>query len=821
MKVNRRDFLTFAGFTAAGVTLGRLGRDRILARETFKGSSGDGPGVEQWTRSVCGQCPAGCGVQVRLVDGRPVKIEGNALCPVSRGRLCPKGAAGLQALYDPDRLVGPVRRVGPRGSGRWERIDWGEAVRAVATRLSALRQQGRPQGLVYLTGRQPGMMGQALRRFCEAYGSPNLLEAPDLYDEASALVAWVTQGVAAPFGYDLEQTNYLLSFGSPILEAWRSPVWANRAYGRLRRGRPGRRGRFVQVESRLSPTAAKADEWVPIHPGTEAALALGIAHVLVREGRYDEAFVRDRTFGFDDWTDEAGQRHIGFRTLVLSDYDPEAVSAITGVPGVTILRLAREFSAVRPAVAIGEGGVLSRDAYSQFAVHCLNALVGCLGSPGGVVIQQSPPLQPLPPVERDEGARLGLSRPRIDGADPSLWPVTPASLPALAEAILDGRPYPVEALLLDGSAPLRACPAWGRLEQALGKVPFVVSFSPYLDERGAFADLILPDHTPLEKWQDAVPTPWAGPPAVGVGQPALPPLLDTRHTGEVVAEIARGIGGGVAAAFPYQDYREVILHGLRGLYDAQRGMAYSPPFESAWISQLEHGGWWAPGAGSFEEFWAQVVDRGGWWDPAPTHGSGHLRFETPSGRFEFFSQTLRGALAKRTGGAEAALVGLFEEDRLHARGDRAYLPYYEPVPWVGEERDYPLFLNVFEVPALGGARDSNQPFLLEILGPHLQARWETWAEIHPATAKAQGIAEGDRVWVESPLGRVQARARLYAGAMQNVVSLPLGLGAPGGGRWSRGRGANPARILAASRAPFVGIPTGWTTRVKLERASHA
>ncbi|MBI4552200.1 MAG: molybdopterin-dependent oxidoreductase, partial [Candidatus Latescibacteria bacterium] len=279
MKVNRREFLTFAGFTVAGVTLGRLGRDRILAHETFKESWGDGPGVEQWVRSVCGQCPAGCGLNVRVVDGHAVKIEGNELCPVSRGGLCPKGAAGLQALYDPDRLVGPVQRLGPRGSGRWKRIGWEEALRIVATRLGALRQQGQPQSVVWLTGRQSGMIGQLLRRFCEAYGTPNFLEIPDLYDETSTLVAWATHGIAAPLGYDLEHTAYLLSFGSPILESWRSPVWANRAYGRLRRGRPDRRGRFIQVESRLSPTAAKADEWIPINPGTEAALALGIAHV--------------------------------------------------------------------------------------------------------------------------------------------------------------------------------------------------------------------------------------------------------------------------------------------------------------------------------------------------------------------------------------------------------------------------------------------------------------------------------------------------------------------------------------------------------------
>ncbi|MEW6749495.1 MAG: molybdopterin-dependent oxidoreductase [Candidatus Latescibacterota bacterium] len=797
MRVRRREFLQFAGFTVAGLTLGRLGRDRLLAHETFRESWGRGPGVEQRVRSVCGQCAAGCGLEVRLVDGRPVHLEGNPLCPQSRGALCAKGAAGLQAWGDPDRLVGPVRRSGQRGAGRWERIGWEEAVQQVAAHLDALRRGGRPHGLVCLTGRQGGMTGQLLRRFCQAYGSPNVVQIPEPYEDTSALVAWATQGVAAPLGYDLERTNYLLSFGSPILESWRSPVWASRAYGRLRRGRPEHRGRFVQVESRLSPTASRADEWIPVRPGAEAAVALGIAHVMVREGLYDEDFVRERTFGFEDWTDGDGHPHLGFRRLVLDEYDPETVAAITGVPGVTIRRLARQFAAAEAALAIGEGG----DFQAQFAAHCLNALAGSVGVPGGAVVQQAPPLQPLPPVGCDEQARMGLSHPRVANPPGSPMPQTGDSLPALAEAILEGTAYPVEALWLDGTASWRACPAWERLEQAVATVPFVVSFSPYLDEKSALADLVLPDHTPLEKWQDVAAAPWAGPPAMGISQPAVAPLLDTRHTGEAILAIARQLGGAIGTAFPWQGYQEVLQHGARGLYEARRGTVYATPYESAWIGQLEQGGWWVPSAASFEEFWTQLLERGGWWDPAPLHGPGEPRFESPSGRFEFYSQNLQHAQA--------------------GREDRACLPHHQPTQWTGEEADYPLLLNPFEVLALSGLRDLNQPFLLETMAPHLQERWNTWVEINPQTARASGICEGDWVWVESPLGKVQARARLYAGAMPEVASLPVGLGMPAGGRWVQGRGANPGRILAPAHDPVAGTPRRWTTRVRLTKVSPA
>ncbi|MFI5342188.1 MAG: molybdopterin-dependent oxidoreductase, partial [Candidatus Methylomirabilales bacterium] len=339
-------------------------------------------GPEGWVASVCQQCPGGCGILVRTITGiedekkRAVKIEGNPHHPISRGTLCPKGAAGLQSLYDPDRLKGPLKRSGPRGSGQWTPIGWDEALATTADRLRDLRARGEAHTLVAIAGLVRGLMPTLLHRFLEAYGSPNYVSTAHGCD-TSRQVMRLTQGIAEPIAYDLEHSAYILAFGAGLLEAGWSPVRQARAVANLRQGTPGRRARIVHVDPRLSVSAAKADEWIPIRPGTDGALALGLAHVIVSEGLYEKEFVSQWTFGFEDWQDASGRSRLGFKSLLLEEYRPEVVSRITGIPLGTIIRVAREFAAARPALAIGGGGASlhTNGLYSRLAIQALNALV--------------------------------------------------------------------------------------------------------------------------------------------------------------------------------------------------------------------------------------------------------------------------------------------------------------------------------------------------------------------------------------------------------------------------------------------------------------
>lgn len=785
MAVSRRKFLTLTG-AAAGLTLLPAEFAELLQAVADSEHEWPGPGIETWVNSICQLCPGGCGIRVRLLDGWPVTIRGNPDHPVNHGALCPKGAAGLQAFYDPDRIRGPLRRAGRRGEGKWQPTTWDEALRAVTERLRALRDAGRPEGLVVVAGQDRDLTPTLWKRFLAAFGSPNYVSTA-IGCETSDTVLALTQGLPGHVAYDLESTNYVLSFGMNLLEGSWSPVWQMRSYAHLRQGRPGGRAKIVQADVRFSATAAKADEWLPIRPGTDVALALAVAHVLVRDGLYDKTFVGQHAFGFEDWIDAGGHRREGFRTLVLRDYAPEKTVAITGIEPSRIVRIAREFGQTRPAIAVGDRGVsrYSNGLVTRWAIHCLNALVGSLEVPGGILVPPPVPLAPLPALPADSVAARGRARPRIDGGNSVAEPLATSAIYRLSAALRSGRPYPAEAVFLYFANPAFSLPATLRMQEALDRVPLIVSFSPFHDESTQAADFVLPDHTFLERW-GADPTPRnIGFPVLGVRQPVRPALYDTRATSDVILALAEALGRPVQAALPWKDTQAVVRASIEGVYRARRGRlvtAVAPPwYESHRASPTP-----AP-AKSFDEFWMGLLERGGWWDPGYQFRDWRRALRTPSGKFEFFSERLSALLR------------------------------FEPVKTVGQPGEFPLLLNVFRPLPFTGGQMANLPYLDEIAGKLLGASWETWVEVNPATARRFGIAEGDAVWVESAAGRVRARARIHRGAPPDIVSVPHGLGHRTGGRWAAGLGANPNDVLGATETVPVGTAAYPLMRVRLAR----
>jgi anaerobic selenocysteine-containing dehydrogenase len=714
-----------------------------------------------------------------------------------------------------------MKRAGERGSGKWQPVSWEEAIATVVQQLQALRTRGEAHTLLVMAGQIRGLMRDLLLRFLEAYGSPNYLSTAS-GREASRQTSLLTQGITEPIAYDLENSAYILSFGANLLEAGWSPVRQARAYSHLRQGTPGRRGRLVQVEPRLSVTAAKADEWVPLRPGADGALALAIAHVIVSEGLYDREFVEAWTFGFEDWKDPAGGTHLGFRSLVLNDYRPEAVSTLTGVPLQTIVRVARDFAGTRPAVALaGRGaGFGTNGLYNRLAIHALNALVGSIETPGGAVIQRQPPLTPLPPVTRDAVAARGLAVPRIDGAGSGRSPLATSALSALPEALRTGTPYRAKALFLYYANPAYSVAEFVRDPELLDAVPFIVSFSPFPDETSQYADLVLPDHTYLERWQDdPIEATW-GPAVLGLRQPVVEPRHQTRHTGDVLIQVAQALGGAVGGAFPWKDFSEVLKEGFRGVAAAQRGLIMTTPFMEARQRRQADAGFWLPTFKTFDEFWNQVVERGGWWDPAYAYGDRERAFRTASGKFEFFSQTLRQrleALARRGIAAGPALDRVLAELGVQARGDRVFLPHHEVPRFAGDEKAFPLHLIMSKPMSLTASRTANHPWLAEIPNVRTSRPWEVAVEINPETAHKLGVKDGEDVWLESPAGRLRLRARLYQGIAPEAVHVPFGAGHGAGGRFAQSWGSNPNRLVGVEADRLTGTPALFATRVRITR----
>lgn len=775
-KLSRRDFLKLVGAGTAATGLVELGRRTPIFSALIPTNQPQVPLGERTVVGICRLCAGGCGITARVIDGRAVKLDGNPLHPNNQGRLCPKGQAGLQVLYDPDRIKGPMRRVEDRG---WQQISWDEALGEIANALQVLRNSGHPERLVFLHDGKRGPTGELMARFCRAFGTPNDVRSPRHSADGTGLAHLLTQGWNDHAAYDWENTNYLLCFGGAFLEAWQPLVRQLRAYSRLRRGRPNVRAKIVQIESRASVTATKADEWLPINPGAEGALALGIAHVIVRDELYDEAFVAEHTFGFEDWTDEAGQAHMGFRTLVMrDDYVPERVAKVTGVAAHTVERIAREFAAARPAVAAGDVSGYSNSLYSQWAIHALNALVGSIDVPGGVMRQMEPPLASWPQPTLDEIATQGLSQPRADGVGSAHFPLAESVPHALTQA-----PYPIEILFLYHTNPLYDDPPGLEWREALEGIPLVVSFSPYLDETSEYADLLLPDCTYLEKWFLEPLEPSLGYPAVGLGQPVVEPLYDTRNTADVLIELAKAMGGSFAAAMPWNDFVEALRERVQGLYQARIGMPSAEVMET------------------FEEFWAELQSRGVWYDQPYEFGRWERAFVTQSGKFEFASQILKERLET---------LGIpFEDEDL--------LPCCQAPAFEGDETEYPFHLRTFKLVTYTERWGANIPWMQEIYGLHVQEKWDSWMELNPETAHELGIHDGDRVRVESPQGSIELRARLWPGIPPQVVSIPLGQGHTAGGRWAENRGANPSELIAPLTDRLSGELATQSTRVRVRR----
>lgn len=778
MSVKRRRFIGLTIGAAAGTAVGGPASQAFMDLLGSADSSiFPAKGPESFVLSICTLCTGGCGLRARRIGERVVKLEGNPLNPVNAGRLCPKGQAALQGLYHPDRAHGPLRRIGPRGSlSSFESVSWDRALDEVAGRLRALREARRPEALALVRGASSGMGPRLAQRFVQAFGSPNDVALAS-GDEAAALALWLGQGVRSAPAYDIPSTDYVLSLGGALLEAWDSPVHTMRAYGDFRQGRTGRRGKLVQVEPRLSLTGASADEWIAVRPGTEGIFALGIAGVLVSEGLYAKDFVLEHTRGFED-----------LRALLERRYSLERVAAATGIAVNAILRIAREFAAARRALAVGprKGPLLPGPLFDHVAAHALNALVGNLDSPGGLLVPEEAPLAAWPALPPDPVAEKGRSHPRVDGAGQGGARLLVSDPAGFAEAVLTGSPCPIEVALILGCDPVFASSAPGRFASALERIPTVVSFATIPDDTALHADWILPESHFLERWDLHTASPGVPFPLVSLAQPALDkPLHDVRPVAEVVLDLARRVGPELAAAFPWADLRALLRAETDGLYEARRGALMATTFDEAWVRMMEGAGWWAPGYRTAEELWTKALECGGWWDPFYDHGDWKRVLRTPSGRYEFLA------------------------DLLQPRRGRAFTG--------GDDPPGSLQLVLFEPLPIAGGTGAELPFLQGILDPGHEERWATWVEIHAESATALGVRDQDWVRVQSAEGAVTVRARVTGRVVPGVGAIPVGLGKLGGGRWARGVGANPLRLLAPARDPLSGLPDLSATVIQVTK----
>jgi anaerobic selenocysteine-containing dehydrogenase len=579
--MERRSFLKISAISGAVTALESCGSpEQQLIR--FIPDEDLVPGIATWKPSVCTLCSAGCGTLVRVMEGDAEvvrngragvvkmglakKLEGNPDHPISRGKLCARGHAALQVLYHPDRLTNPLKRRGPRGSADFQEISWDDAIAELVSHLTDLRSSGNAASLAFLTRPLRGQRHELIERFLKAFGATPPISYEPLDDAVLRHANLLSFGSAALPTLDLARADYLISFGADLLGTWNSPVAQSIGYGEMRQGRPGRRGKFVQVESRMYQTGANADEWIPCKPALEGVLALGIAHVILSDKlRPRDAHPRASAL-IAGWSEG------------LPDYTPDNVAKQTGVSAETIARLAHEIAAANASAVVIAGASLAQTngLFNALAVNALQALLE--------IGRTEPPIlsfTPKPPIA-------------MVTASAAVAQSNFGAINALSQAILENQPQTPKVLFLYDANPVFGAPAGTRFSEALAKIPYIVSFGSFIDETSAFADLVLPDHAPLESWVDDIPESGATQSVVSLAPPAVHPLHNTRAMPDVLLDVAQKLGGSTAAALPWKSY------------DAMLRAAYAP--------LRQHSG---AAAQSEDDFWTKITTQGGWWSTVP------------------------------------------------------------------------------------------------------------------------------------------------------------------------------------------------------------
>jgi anaerobic selenocysteine-containing dehydrogenase len=443
---------------------------------------------------------------------------------------------------------------------------------------------------------------------------------------------------------------------------------------------------------------------------------------------------------------------------VLESYGPEKVSDITGVDAKRIAVLAREFAgAKRPVALAGRGmGRTPGSVYDVMAVHALNALVGNINKEGGVWAVPEPDYIDWVAPEMDRAASDGIQEGRVDGAGGADAPHTRYLLNRLASGKAE---YPLQALLVSEANPAYSLPGAPAFREVLNAIPFVVSFSSFMDETATQADLILPNHIYLERFED-VPAPVGfHKPLIGFSRPVVEPLYDTRHTGDAILAIAKALGGSVAEAFPWSDYESCLGQSMG--------------------SRM-----------------ATLMRKGYWWNEAYVPGLSGEGFDTESGKFEFVAAALGSG-----GDAEAMMPG-----------------YQEMVP-EGDESTFPeLVLIPYETLQLSSGYIGSPPFMVKAVPDTVLKGNTGLVEINPETAKALGLCEEDDAVIETPRGSAAVKVHLYDGAPPGYVFMPRGLGHTAYDDYLAGKGVNVNELMGPVEDPASGLDAAWGIRAKLTKA---
>ena len=722
--ISRRDFLKFGAAAAGALAVGQMLPPRVAQAARDAGhlnTDGDG-----YVPSMCEMCVWRCGLLAKVKDNRVVKLEGNPEHPHSRGNLCPRGQSGLMNTYDPDRVLTPLIRVGQRGEGLFRQASWDEALDLVASNMSKIKDTYGPEAMVFSSTHNLSQV--QFENLLYSFGSPNYGTQRSLCFNGMITAFSLTYGVEEP-SRKYDDVEFILMVGRNMMEAISTSETSELSHA-IDRG-----AKLVYLDPRYTKTASKATEWIPIRPGTDLAFLLAMINVIVSNELADCEFVKQYVIGCDGIQNE------------MQRYTPEWAEKITEIPAVTIERIAREYAAAKHN-ALAHPGWRTSNFINSFqterAIATLNALSGNVLTPGGCLSAEVAAegaglgIPPQPPYPR-------VSALRLDGV-PWKYPLVPLKLGVfqeLRDAMLTGDPYQAHGWFISRQNPIMSLPDRAKTLEAFGKMDFVATVDIILNDTAWFSDVVLPEASYLERYDPVLPV---GDKAF-LRQPVIEPQGEAKSALWIYKQLGERLGLG--DYFQYTDEEDYIRQ------------------------QLE------PLGVSLEEVKAK-----GYAKMPEVEDDGEITFNTPSGKIEVYSETLKSA------------------------GFSPW-PTWEEPPVPSENEFYLLTGKVAQQTQFG--TQNNQLLHKYSDEPRL------WMNTRVAAEK--DLTDGDWVEVTSEIGKVHTRLLATEAIRPDCVYMTPGYGHLSKGlKTAFGIGANDSALHVTYTDPISGSQALSQTFVTVKKA---
>lgn len=725
MVINRRDFVKLLGTSFAGFAIGSSAGALMKLPKSLEPVLYSGPRVETWKVTACSKCPGGCSLKIRLIDKFPVQAFGNPLSPINEGGICPLGLVSVSELYHPSRITSPLKKV----NGKFVPITFKEAYNILLKNLRKVINDNHQDDIFLIAQTESMIRTELFYRFSKETGIKNLIIDNYLRNSISPYNDVANE---APDFIDFSKCDYFLNFGSQPTEVSVNPIYFTRKLIELRE-----KGiKITNACSKLSSSFSKADEWVPIQHNDLGKLALGIAYVLLKDETYDksaEASIKD---------------FASFKEYVLGNYYPAKIEKSTGVPVNTILQIGRKYGQAAAPVAYFDESILyaSNGYQNAFAVIALNALKGFKG------------------FGKLKNSFLTVLFDNIKSTSNNITFDTFKNRLANKNDI--------KVLMISNSNFIFNYNGQDSLKKQLESIPFIVSFSPFIDESSSMAHLIIPDHNDFEK-MDLCFDKSMGNSVITLQQPVVKPFFQTTDTSDLLISLIKDLG--INSKFKFDNVTDYIKSIVNKVYLTGEGTLMN----QSKLTEIEKGlleiGWKTEQYGSFDDFWDEFLEYGGWWNPFSEKISYFPKINF-AGKFSKLSE---------------------ENSSINSSKNKLRLNVFR------KNLDFKGSMSLYHV-------------LVEQFGHNWSVYYELWVEISPETARSLSLSDRDKVFIKTSKGKFPAILIYNPTVIPGNLDVPFGLGHTELGDTS---GVNPLTFTESISDQVTGKPSYSETFVEIEHVS--